>query len=268
MNLTEFPPVLSWDYSSPSSTDAPESHEQSRATDYQIAYRILVSDSLQKLAADEGSHWDTGKLYSTQNRAHYGGKGLEPNKSYHWKVSTWGTDRLCSPFSEVASFSMEDAPGANLLLDGGYESDGYGWYGVTVTDRRVVTSESHGGKKSLEMRSNQKYGRRTYQDAVVEDEKLYLVETWLKMEKVPRDNVRLTVTWLKGRVPKGAPLEPHTLRQDTIACGFGTRDWTCCSDRLNAPKGARIVRFQITMDPTPAKATLWIDDNRLIEVGR
>ena len=260
MGLTGFPPVLSWEFRSPAADGDGDSG------DYQTAFRLLVSDSEEKLAADRGTHWDTGQRYSTETQTCYGGQGLEPHKTYFWKVSTWGTARLSSPFSENASFRMVDAPGANLLMDGGYESGGCGWYGVTVTDRRIVSAEIRSGRKSLEMRSSPRFGRRTYQDVSVEGGKRYLVETWLKMVDAPENGVRLTATWLKNRVPKGAPLEPQTLRQDTIACGSGTGEWTRYGEEITAPPGSRAVRFQVTMDPTPVKATIWIDDNRLIEL--
>lgn len=56
----------------------------------QTAYRILVASGADKLAADEGDMWDTGKVESDQS-AHivYGGAELRSQSAYCWKVMIW-----------------------------------------------------------------------------------------------------------------------------------------------------------------------------------
>jgi len=81
-----------------------ESHLRNRK---QLAYQILVADSLPALAADQGTLWDSGRVISDQT-AHiaYAGVPLRSGQTCHWKVRLWGLDGEASPYSEPACWQV------------------------------------------------------------------------------------------------------------------------------------------------------------------
>ncbi|MCP4121255.1 MAG: family 78 glycoside hydrolase catalytic domain [Bacteroidetes bacterium] len=81
----------------------------------QIAYRLLVASSQEKLAKDEGDLWDSGKIKSDQSRhIEYNGKSLQSRTLCFWKVMVWPAlseaegdkDGKPSAWSEPAFWSM------------------------------------------------------------------------------------------------------------------------------------------------------------------
>jgi len=72
----------------------------------QTACHILVASSAEKLAANEGDWWDSGKRMSDQSVLFpYAGKELKSRTTAYWKVKVWsGTEE--SDWSEPARFSM------------------------------------------------------------------------------------------------------------------------------------------------------------------
>lgn len=74
--------------------------------DIQSAYQILVSSSAEKLAAEAGDVWDSGKVGSRmQNHVPAGGSTLESDRTYHWKIRTWDKDGGEGSWSAPARFS-------------------------------------------------------------------------------------------------------------------------------------------------------------------
>ena len=72
----------------------------------QSGYRILVAGSLEKLAADEGDLWDSGRVNSDQSLyIPYRGKALKSNQRCFWKVKVYTADGE-SEWSEPASWGM------------------------------------------------------------------------------------------------------------------------------------------------------------------
>ena len=56
----------------------------------QLAYRILVATSTDKIRANQPDLWDSGKINSGETIQHeYAGKNLESNRIYFWKVLVW-----------------------------------------------------------------------------------------------------------------------------------------------------------------------------------
>ncbi|MBR1588945.1 MAG: family 78 glycoside hydrolase catalytic domain [Kiritimatiellae bacterium] len=56
----------------------------------QSAYRVLVATSPEKLAADAGDAWDSGKVQGDRSvDVSYGGAPLASSRRYWWKVRTW-----------------------------------------------------------------------------------------------------------------------------------------------------------------------------------
>ncbi len=72
----------------------------------QQAYQILVADSKEALAADEGNIWDSGKVKDkTMVNIPYEGMELQSDTYYYWKVRVWENDEA-SAYSEPAQFHM------------------------------------------------------------------------------------------------------------------------------------------------------------------
>lgn len=73
----------------------------------QTAYHILVASSIEKLNADKGDMWDSGKIISSSSiLSSYAGKTLLSGKKYFWKVKTWDKQEIESAWSLPSSFQM------------------------------------------------------------------------------------------------------------------------------------------------------------------
>ena len=73
----------------------------------QTAYRVLVASSVEKLAANEGDLWDSGRVFSNQSTfIDYAGRPLASEQRCCWKVQVWDEYGKPSPWSQVASWSM------------------------------------------------------------------------------------------------------------------------------------------------------------------
>jgi alpha-L-rhamnosidase len=71
----------------------------------QTACRILVASSLEKLAADDGDLWDSGKVSSDASVAlRYAGGALRSGQFCAWKVMAWDKDNHPIPWSLPATF--------------------------------------------------------------------------------------------------------------------------------------------------------------------
>ena len=69
----------------------------------QTACRILVADSPELLAAEEGNCWDSGKTRSDNSlQIFYAGVPLLPATTYYWKVKVWDNHGNESAWSEPA----------------------------------------------------------------------------------------------------------------------------------------------------------------------
>jgi len=72
----------------------------------QAAYQILVSSSQDKLNANNGDVWNSGKVISSQSiHVQYNGKSLKSKTSYYWKVKVW-TNNNETPWSKSSMWSM------------------------------------------------------------------------------------------------------------------------------------------------------------------
>lgn len=73
----------------------------------QTAYQVLVADSEEALAADQGTLWDSGKTASPATlHIAYAGTPLKSRMQCWWKVRVWDNEDAPSSWSEVARFSM------------------------------------------------------------------------------------------------------------------------------------------------------------------
>ncbi|MDR1102522.1 MAG: family 78 glycoside hydrolase catalytic domain [Tannerella sp.] len=76
-----------------------------RPNTLQTAYRILVASSPELLAKDDADLWDSGRTESGNSvSVRYGGEPLQPSTVYYWKVKTWDSHGVESPYSQVRSF--------------------------------------------------------------------------------------------------------------------------------------------------------------------
>jgi alpha-L-rhamnosidase len=88
-------PQLSWSWAQPR---APR------------AYQILVASSEEKLKADEGDLWDSGRVLSDRKTAQYQGKPLSSLQRCFWKVRVWNDYDTSGGYSEPASWEMGVLP--------------------------------------------------------------------------------------------------------------------------------------------------------------
>ncbi|WP_231463769.1 alpha-L-rhamnosidase [Pedobacter sp. Leaf132] len=72
----------------------------------QTAYQLLASSSEEKLKANEGDIWDSGRVNSSESiHVNYDGEPLKSRLKVYWKVKIW-TNVGQSEWSAVNSFSM------------------------------------------------------------------------------------------------------------------------------------------------------------------
>jgi alpha-L-rhamnosidase len=73
----------------------------------QTAYRIIVSDSPEKIKIGDGNFWDSGKIRSSQTiNIPYCGRQLSSRLKLYWKVMTWNENNISSDWSKAAAFEM------------------------------------------------------------------------------------------------------------------------------------------------------------------
>lgn len=90
-------PFLSWQLQA-----APNEKNKS-----QSAYRILVATTIEKLKADRGDLWDSGKINSGENlEIQYAGKPLFSSQKVFWKVRVWDEKGNADSWSDPAVWTM------------------------------------------------------------------------------------------------------------------------------------------------------------------
>ncbi|MDR2138454.1 MAG: alpha-L-rhamnosidase [Tannerella sp.] len=110
-----------------------------RPNTLQTACRILVASSPDLLAEDRADLWDSGRTESDNSTAvPYGGEPLRPSTVYYWKVKTWDSHGVESPYSQVRSFITA------ARLDGETAR-----YPLQVTDEYPVHITSTGNGQAL-----------------------------------------------------------------------------------------------------------------------
>ena len=115
----------------------------------QTAYRLLVATSLDKLNANLGDLWDSGKVQSDQSsHVDYAGKPLVSRTLCFWKVMVWPEEGKASEWSSPAHWSM------GLLEPAAWQAE---WIGL---DKPTETVPSHkpGGKAPRIIISKALYG--------------------------------------------------------------------------------------------------------------
>ncbi len=78
-----------------------------RPAELQTAYQILAASHPDLLAMDEGDLWDTGRVEGRSSaQIEYQGKPLISGRRVWWKVRSYDSDGLPSPWSEPATFEL------------------------------------------------------------------------------------------------------------------------------------------------------------------
>lgn len=73
----------------------------------QFAYQLLVASSADKLDAEKGDLWDSGKVISSQSvLVSYAGKALASHAACFWKVRIWSDEKTVSSWSKPAQWTM------------------------------------------------------------------------------------------------------------------------------------------------------------------
>ncbi|HQO33913.1 MAG TPA: family 78 glycoside hydrolase catalytic domain [bacterium] len=73
----------------------------------QTAYQVLVTSDLNLLNENQADAWDSGRVESDQSiQVPYGGKTLESERRYYWKVRVWGDSPEPSEYSQPAFWQM------------------------------------------------------------------------------------------------------------------------------------------------------------------
>lgn len=87
----------------------------------QTAYQIVVSSSQEKLNANNGDVWNSGKITSSQSiHVQYSGKSLASKTAYYWKVKVW-TNHMETAWSKPSMWSM------GLLNENEWQAKWIGW---------------------------------------------------------------------------------------------------------------------------------------------
>jgi alpha-L-rhamnosidase len=73
----------------------------------QMAYRILVADSPEKLTGEKGNLWGSGRVVSDRSQhIVYAGQPLVSKTAYFWKVRVWDQSGKATAWSEPAYWGM------------------------------------------------------------------------------------------------------------------------------------------------------------------
>jgi alpha-L-rhamnosidase len=75
--------------------------------DLQTAYEVLVASTPEKINANSGDVWSTGKVVSGNSQfITYGGHELKSGRRYFWKVRVWDAKGKPSAWSKLSHFDM------------------------------------------------------------------------------------------------------------------------------------------------------------------
>ncbi len=73
----------------------------------QTAYRILIASSPERLDADRGNLWDSGRVQSDQTlHVPYAGSALQSSQQVFWKLRVWDQEGQASSWSAASTWTM------------------------------------------------------------------------------------------------------------------------------------------------------------------
>ncbi len=121
----------------------------------QLAYRILVATSTEKIRTNQPDLWDLGKINSGETIQHeYAGKKLESNHNYFWKVLVWdgnGKEHQ-SPVSHFETAILNASEWKAGWIGNGPESEPLpdkGFYGNRKEQAEMKDTITHKGNSLL-----------------------------------------------------------------------------------------------------------------------
>jgi alpha-L-rhamnosidase len=81
--------------------------ESDRRGEVQSAYQVLVASSVERLAADHGDLWDSGKVVSdVSSQVEYAGQELTSRRQCFWKVRIWDRNGRPSAWTPPSIWTM------------------------------------------------------------------------------------------------------------------------------------------------------------------
>ncbi|HEY1684569.1 MAG TPA: family 78 glycoside hydrolase catalytic domain [Tepidisphaeraceae bacterium] len=103
----------------------------------QTAYQILVSASADRLSAETGEWWDSGKVYSDNSASiEYAGRPLPSGSRFWWKVRLWDQAGRASDYSAPESFDTgldQDGWSAKYIWDGTANVNNFAYFRKTFS---------------------------------------------------------------------------------------------------------------------------------------
>jgi len=73
----------------------------------QTSYQVLVASTRERLEADDGDLWNSGKVLSAQStQVGYAGAALGSRQTAFWKVRAWDAQDIASPWSDPGTWEM------------------------------------------------------------------------------------------------------------------------------------------------------------------
>jgi alpha-L-rhamnosidase len=109
MGIDVVQPRLSWVLTLPPATALGRLFTRQNETRgrQQTAYRILVASSAEKLAANQGDLWDSGRVAADETaQIEYAGVALTSRQQCYWKVAVWDEQHRLSAWSQTATWEM------------------------------------------------------------------------------------------------------------------------------------------------------------------
>ena len=78
--------------------------EDNRNNTMQTAFHIQIGTSLNEMDENTGYVWNSGKTISQKSLVKYGGKDLEPETNYYWRVKAWNNHGEETAWSDTKGF--------------------------------------------------------------------------------------------------------------------------------------------------------------------
>lgn len=103
--------------------------------DYQTAYQVIVSSSVDDMRLNKGAVWNSGvRSSSNSSYVEYTGPPLRPNTKYYWRVRVWNSRHWPTPFSDYQQF-------VTGKLDGSYHVSKYPVEAGFVSPVKIIRKE-------------------------------------------------------------------------------------------------------------------------------
>ncbi len=148
----------------------------------QTAYQVLVASTPEKLAADQGDLWDSGRVESNRStHVVYAGRPLLSRMQCHWKVRIWDADGQPTAYGKPALWTMgllkpDDVKAKWIGVDGlpAYPGRASGAKLLTFKDCHWIWSADPG----VNARDEAPEGERFFRKILILPEKRTIERAW------------------------------------------------------------------------------------------